>query len=97
MNKRWSSVSDPSPIWNLHAALWTYAAQEESRGRKIDEDLCAVISVDMHSYMVRNYGIQSFTIRGIPVIAENMCPSTRISFLSRSGYNKVKGNASYWK
>ncbi len=77
--------------------MWAYVAQEESHGRDVEEDLCIVISVEMHSYMVRCYGIAVFQIRGVPVIAENMCPSVSIRFLSRRDYEEVRGDAEYWQ
>jgi len=97
MDSRYRTVNDPSPIWNLHCALWAYIRQEEAQGHEVDDDLCIVVSIEMHSYMVRYYKAPCFTIRTVPVIAENLCSSMRIHFLSRSEYDSVRGNEEYWQ
>jgi len=97
MDTRYRSLSDPSPIWDLHCALGVFVMQAEQQGEELPDDLCICVSVEMHAYMVRYYKSPSFSIRGLPVIPENCCPNSRIVFISQEYYRTVTGDAEYWR
>jgi len=86
--------TEPSPLWSLHCALDEFIA---SRDDELPDDMVIIIGVEMLTYMRRLYHTSEFSLRGFPVIAENMCPVKRILFMSMDSYLRARRAPEFWR